>query len=117
MHMKELKCPNCGAPLREHSYKCEYCGSQFKYDNGDCIRIENFQSPCKIYKEKISITREMETSIGTEKAAELAVLELSRELAKAITPNMELEAYYDPFKDCREVEATVRILEPDFRFK
>ena len=29
--MTELKCRNCGAPLRQDG-KCEYCGSVFYYD-------------------------------------------------------------------------------------
>ena len=26
-------CPNCGAPIKSNSYKCEYCGTT--YDNSD----------------------------------------------------------------------------------
>lgn len=24
-------CPNCGAPLSENNYRCEYCGTPYRY--------------------------------------------------------------------------------------
>ena len=30
-------CPNCGAPVRRGYFKCEYCGTPFDDENGDCI--------------------------------------------------------------------------------
>lgn len=114
--MKNLKCPNCGAPIKQNSCKCEYCGSQFENNNGNLIRIETFQNPCKVYETSMCVPVEEIRAYGEEKISEFAINRLSRNLAEAIAPNLELHTEYDPGLMSQRISARVRIVEPKYMF-
>ena len=39
-NLKPLVCPNCGGKINAARMRCEYCGTQFKCDEGPVLRIE-----------------------------------------------------------------------------
>lgn len=114
--MKELKCKNCGAPINPQTLRCEYCGTQYKRDYDNVLRIETYQSPCRTYKTQMVIPKEEIKYLGQETVSEIAIKQLSRNLAEAIAPNMELHTEYDPCYMQQKITARVRIVEPNYRF-
>ena len=114
--MEEMKCKNCGATINPHTMKCEYCGTQYKRDCDNVLRIETFQNPCKVYKSQICIPIEHIKYMGEEESAKIAVKQLSRNLAEAIAPNMEMVSEYDPIDMQQKITVMVRIIEPKYRF-
>ena len=114
--MEELKCKNRGAPINPHSLRCEYCGTQYKRDYDNVLRIETYQSFCRTYKSQINIPTETIRMIGEENASEIAIRKLSRNLAEAIAPNMEMRTEYNPCDMEQIITARVRIVDPNYRF-
>lgn len=113
--MKKLNCPNCGAPV-DNSCKCHYCGTQYERNNDNLIRIETFQNPCKVYQSQIMIPMEDVYKIGEERTSKIAIRQLSRNLADAIAPNMEMCVETDPRACAQRITAKVRIVEPKYIF-
>lgn len=114
--MTKLNCPNCGAPIKQNSCKCEYCGTQFENHNGNLIKIETFKNPCKVYKTEIPIPDHVIKQLGEKEVSDLVIKQLSANLADAIAPNMELQTEYDPIAMTQRISARVRIVEPKYMF-
>lgn len=114
--MKKLICECCGAPINPKTYKCEYCGTQYKLETDEVIRVETFHNPIKVYKSKIEIPYEGIEAMGKEHTSKYAIHHLSRNLADAIAENMELHCSNDPFSRVQKITARVRIVEPKYMF-
>lgn len=114
--MRELKCTNCGAPINPKTMRCEYCGTQYKIDNEQIVRIETFQNPCKVYKSQMIIPDEHVRAIGENEMSRIAIRQLSQNLADAIAENMELTYEHEPMSMAHRCTARVRIVEPKYTF-
>lgn len=114
--MEALICKNCGAAINPSTMKCEYCGTQYKRDHEQIIKVETYQNPCKVYKTQMMIPEEEIKHLGEEEIAKIAINTLSRNLAEAIKPNMEIHQEYDPMNMHQVITARVRIVEPKYVF-
>lgn len=95
--------------------QCENCGTQYKFENEQIIRVEKFQNPVKIYTSGMEVSKEM-LSYDIEHSSEYCVKQLSHNLADAIASNMELTNEYNPLRNTYKMTARVRIVEPKYIF-
>lgn len=114
--IKQLKCECCGGRINPKTYQCEYCGTQYKREYDELMRIETYQNPCKVYTSEISIPMEEIRCLGEEEVSKIAIQQLSRNLAEAIAPNMEMRTEYNPMYHQQRISARVRIVEPKYIF-
>lgn len=122
--MKKLKCECCGAPLNVsyiNNYRtnisfCEYCGSKYRLENETVIRVENFHNPIRTLISKVELPEEDIRAIGEEKMSEIAIRNLTRNLAESLAPMMTVEKTYDPMTMRHLITAKVRVVEADYRF-
>lgn len=124
--LKNLKCECCGAPLRvsfddTQTYICEYCNAKYKVKNENTplqsvIRIETYQNPVRTLVSKIEIPEENLRTIGSEGIAEIAMRNLTHNLAESLAPMMNIEKTYDPMSMRHIITARVRVVEADYRF-
>lgn len=114
--IKKLICECCGGKINPKTYQCEYCGTCYKREHDEVLRIETYQNPCKVYESKIEISHEAIKAYGEEEVSKMAIRQLSRNLAEAIAPNMEMRTEYDPMYCQQRISARVRIVEPKYMF-
>lgn len=116
--LKPLICPQCGAHINRNTYRCEYCGTQFKKETElnpfqfEVLRPGSvvLRSHCKASLEAIEMVG------GREKASELVIKKMAEEMASKIAPYMDVSAQIDVRTMCMEVDARLRIIEPTGRF-
>lgn len=114
--IKKMKCECCGGRINPSTYRCEYCGTQYKREYDGLMRIETYQNPCKVYASEINVPMEEIKAYGEEEVSKMAIRQLSRNLAEAIAPNMEMQTEYDPMYCRQRISARVRIVEPKYMF-
>ena len=109
--MKELKCPNCGAPINTATMRCDYCGAVFKSDMNYSIvyQVENpkiipLKTAMKVDNEFIRIGN------GYEK---YLMDEMAYSLGKQIVKYMEVVTQDDPMLDQTTVYGRVRVVPPN----
>ena len=110
--MKEYICTHCGGHILPHNMKCEYCGTQYKFENDQIFRIETYQNPVETFTAAEVIPMEMMNVLGPEKAGEMAMRHLTNKLAQCIAPMMRVDTELD-YKTCSQrIRATVKIVRP-----
>lgn len=119
--MEKIKCTCCGAPLRKsefvyNEYVCEYCGNKFKIDNNIPIKIETFQNPVQTLYSKMEIEDEFLKDAGEATVAEIAMRNLTRNLADSLAPFMRIESTYDPARMTHTMTARIRLVEDNYKF-
>lgn len=114
--MEALICKNCGGHINRNIMKCEYCGTQYKIENDQFIRVETFQNPVRVYQSEMFIHQDAIDNIPGEDLADIAIKNLSSNLAEAIAPNMDIKTEYDPYMMRQRISARVRIVEPKHMF-
>lgn len=119
--MEQLKCPNCGGNVDRSRMVCPYCGTQFKKDFDPCgvsIYVNRFDPQIEILKGRVILPEEVLHINETDAVGlyEHAVKCLAEQMAKGLTPLMEIRQSYDPARMERHVTGIVRALRPDYRF-
>lgn len=113
--MNKLICQCCGGRINRHSYRCEYCGTQYEEFN-NYIRIATYNPGCQVLRSKMEIPKEEVEYMGAQNAAEYMSKRLSKNLADALAPYMTMETEFDPRTMRQIVTASVRVINPDYRF-
>lgn len=114
--MEKRNCPNCGAPIAEGRYKCEYCGTTFKREYSDVLIVERTDVPIRTLQTRVVIPR-WKTELGADMAfAEYTLREMRNQLAEALTGLIEIRQCSDPVGDEIIFDGRVRIVEPAYRF-
>ena len=113
--MEKRNCPNCGAPIPEGRYKCEYCGTTFKREYSDVLIVERTDFPIRTLQTRVAISR-WKTELGADRAAEYTLREMRNQLAEALTGLIEIQQRNDPFSDEIIFDGRVRVVEPTYRF-
>lgn len=120
--LQALVCTECGGHIDRDTMTCRYCGIQYKLDQDMMpIMVSRFDPHMETLKARIFIPDYMvKAEMGREgdmtKLTEYAVKELSRKLAEAIVPFMEVRNSYEPCEQIHEFSARVRVYRPDYRF-
>lgn len=96
---KGYRCPNCGQMLpisRSGVMKCQYCGGEFKTDDGYApLRIEEvhfraIEIGCQVQVPEFVFTD------NPERAIALSLHEMSKQMAEKLIPLMNLRVDTDP---------------------
>lgn len=114
--MKEIKCPNCGAPINRATMRCEYCGAAFEneFGYGNQMIIHRIEHPKAVpLKSVMQIDRDLASIDGYEK---YVVDSISRSLAEKVAEYMDLTFQDDPMNDRVTAYARIRIVPPGVRF-
>lgn len=120
--LQALVCTECGGHIDRDTMTCRYCGIQYKLDQDMMpIMVSRFEPHMETLKARIFIPEYMvKAEMGREgdmtKLTEYAVKDLSRKLAEAIVPFMEVRNSYEPCEQIHEFSARVRVYRPDYRF-
>lgn len=120
--LQALVCTECGGHIDRDTMTCRYCGIQYKLDQDMMpIMVSRFEPHMETLKARIFIPdyvvkSEMGRGGDMTKLTEYAVKDLSRKLAEAIIPFMEVRNSYEPCEQIHEFSARVRVYRPDYRF-
>ncbi len=95
-----------------HTMRCEYCGTQYKIEHDQVLRIETYSNPVETFGAEQIIPHEMIVAVGAEKASEIALRHLTQKLAECIAPMMKIETEYDLDIDAQKVRGIVKVIRP-----
>lgn len=110
--MIPLTCTCCGAKVNRNTYKCEYCGTEYRRDTEiPTIRLETFTNPVKVYRACALVNREEVMRFGNE-YMEHCIRHLANEMLPAIVDNMEIRTDYDPALMQYRMDGTLRCVHP-----
>lgn len=109
--MNKYICPCCGGRINKASMTCEYCGTGFKEENDNLIRIETFQNPVVTLGKSIWV-RHRDFYESPEQMAEWTIRRLSEQFAEVIAPYMDLEYRFDPYTASHILDAKIKIINP-----
>ena len=109
--MDKYICQCCGGRINKASMTCEYCGTGFKEENDNLIRIETFQNPVVTLGQSIRVNHR-DFYESPEQIAEWAIKHLANEFAKVIAPYMDIEYRFDPFEAGHILDARIKIVNP-----
>ena len=114
--LKPLICPNCGGRINAARMKCEYCGTQFKRDESPVLRIEEVRPGVRTLEAKALIPEHFIMDLGDDAIRSIVRDQMSRQLAEALVPMLDLKVGHDPALMEAVVRGRIRVLEPGYRF-
>lgn len=119
--MKNYKCNCCGASLHVSSknkeeYICEYCGTKYYEKDNSIIKIETYQNPVRILCCREVIEDVHIKEFGEEIVSEMAMKNITHNLAKSLAPFIRLEEGYDPYTMNHVITAKIRLVEENYNF-
>ena len=89
--MKEAYiCDRCGGHINRATMQCEYCGTRFKEENDNVIRIETFQNPVREFSVKSAIPNHVVEEMGCEAASRICMRELTNKMAECLPQLMNV---------------------------
>ena len=116
--MEKLVCTSCGAPIDPKTGMCPYCGSRYRIELNrpepiilqvENPRIQRIGARCRIPAQAAA-------ELTPEQMREIAMDELTHSIAKCLECYMEFETRNDFRTDSIDVDGSVRIVPPGFRF-
>jgi len=104
-------CECCGGQINPRTMQCEYCGTHYKKEDGQVLRIETFQGKVQTFKSALDIDDDYLIRYPKE-ASEIAIHQVANELASMIAPYCEYEIEDAPFRRQKRLHAMIKIVEP-----
>lgn len=126
MEIQALNCPNCGSPVFRHDRFCSYCGSGIRIveDDNHLMRVELVHAgPVRVLKASATIDSVAATAAEKNVDKNIVAMFIRKEFCRKFVEDMfdciDIKDGYDFDIDTmsRYYEATVRIVEPDYRFE
>lgn len=114
--LKPLICPNCGGKIDAARMKCEYCGTQFKRDEGPVLRIEAVRPGVRTLNTNVRFPEHFIMDLGDDAIRRIVRDQMSHQLAEALVPMLDLEVGHDLERMEGIVRGRIRVLEPGYRF-
>ena len=107
----KYKCSCCGGNINQATMTCEYCGTQYKEEYNNVLRVETFQNPIRTLACKRLLDRKV-LMTNPQEYSEFTIRSLAGQFAEVIAPYMYLESSLD-FETGRIVmDAKIKIIEP-----
>lgn len=107
----KYKCSCCGGNINRATMTCEYCGTQYKKEHENVVRVETFQNPVRTLACKRLLDREV-LMTNPQEYSEFAIRSLAGQFAEAIAPYMYLESSLDYETGRIVMDAKIKIIEP-----
>lgn len=90
-------CECCGGKVNPVTLTCEYCGTKYKLDHdANVFRIESFQAPVDKFACKVVMDSRSLYALGPEKASEIAIHKIAKQMAEGLIPMIKYHVDYDP---------------------
>lgn len=106
-------CQCCGGRLNRRTMNCEYCGTQYEYnDRMNVIRVETFRNPIKTLACRTVLPREHAIALGAENASQIMKCSIANQLADALTDVMAYQVTYDPDYQQYTMDARIKAIIP-----
>lgn len=105
-------CTCCGGRINRATMTCEYCGTQYKYEFEQVMRIETYHNPVTTIMGGCVIPRHEAHCIGAENMAEMAMSRIQGEIAAALTDVMRYDIEFDPQIMAYRVRGQMRAVIP-----
>ena len=123
MKAEALRCDYCGGFVNPTTYKCEYCGTQYKKPELEYGSTELKLIPVNVPTEVLCVSKEMDYWMYQDMEKNGYPIEkivredMAQEIAKNIADRMEL--YQDVMIDNGKMRfaARLRLVRPDYRFR
>ena len=116
MKVESRNCPNCGAPIPEGEYRCEYCGTTFRRDDVQPWKIYVEQSGARVLKTRVAIPDYYLAKMKKEDITKLTLQKMKNDVADALMGLIEIRQTEIQELDQTILEGRIRVLEPTFRF-
>ena len=110
--MNKYICECCGWHIDSRTMTCEYCGTKFKRDNDDVIRIETFRNPVKTFTACVDISDDDLASYDGKTIAQWAINSLVSKLSESLYDNMIVEDVHDIAYLKHRIRGTIKLVEP-----
>ena len=110
--MKKLICECCGGTINRATMTCEYCGTKYKEEHDEVIRIETFMNPVRTLQAQREIPDFELQYIGPKEMSEACLKSMAAELAECMIPYMRVQQEYDFTRCTHRVRAQVRVVQP-----
>ena len=114
--LKPLTCPNCGGKINASRMRCEYCGTQFKRDEGQVIRVETVRPGVKTLGANARIPEYYIQHLSNEEIVRMVGDQMTIQLAKALVPMLDLQVGHDIDRMEAVVRGRIRVLESGYRY-
>jgi len=114
--LKPLTCPNCGGRINTSRMKCEYCGTQFKREEGPVMRIEAVRPGVRTLEVNARIPEYYIQHLGDDEIVNMVGNRMAHDLAKALVPMLDLKVGHDLERMEAVVNGRIRVLESGYRF-
>ncbi len=109
--MDKYICSCCGGKVNRVTMTCEYCGTQYKEENNNLIRLETFRNPVQTLAAKFQISHEHILQ-DPKMISEYAIKRLANNFADVIAPYMDVYHSYDPCTKTHSLDARIKVVIP-----
>ena len=109
--MEKYKCSCCGGNINRATMICEYCGTKYKKEYGDIIRIETFTNPVRTLASQMALDN-YALKLNPKEYSEYAIRELAVEFAECLVPFMDIHSSIDSNRGQMILDARIKVVEP-----
>lgn len=111
--MKEAYiCDRCGGHINRATMQCEYCGTRFREENDNVIRIETFRNPVREFSVKAVIPDFYVREMGCEAASRICMNELTQKMAECLPQLMNVRVEMISAQNLVAATATLKGIVP-----
>lgn len=93
--LKPLTCVNCGGKINEATMTCQFCGTEYQYDNQHRIRLVHSIMKFETLEGMIMLPSFF-VHDKPEQAMEMGLHEMAEKMVEKIMPLIEYRQAYDP---------------------
>ena len=90
---------------------CEYCGTRYKEEYGNVLRVETFQNPVRTLASRV-VVDDFAMRTSPQEYSEFAIKQLARQFAECIAPYMDIQHSFDSSTRISRLDARIKIVEP-----
>lgn len=112
MKMEKLICECCGGTIDPVTMRCEYCGTAYRKEHEEVIRIETYRNPVQTITVAHPITDDMMRELGPRTCGEIALNHMANELSKALMPFVRVDTDFDSQHCVHQVRGTIKVIVP-----
>ena len=109
--MDKYKCSCCGGKINRVTMTCEYCGTQYKEEYGNLIRIETFTNPVRTLASQMALDN-FALKMNPKEYSEYVIKRLATNFAECPVPFMDIHSSIDSNRGQMILDARVKVVEP-----